>query len=446
MNIPAPPGKTYLPYQLKGIRYALGARGTLIADEMGLGKTVQAIGVLNGTVGGNAVIVAPAGLRTNWENELASWRVSSAPHTVVHSYHSAESLLPGQFETLIIDEAQYCKNPSSKRSQVMQALAKSAKRVIALTGTPIENRPIEIWPLLQIVCPEVWDRPDPLKDIQLSSEKRKTHPGQGPAFWDFASRYCDLKRTSFKYGRATRSAWDFSGSSNLGELQKRLRETCMVRRLKKDVLPELPPKRRQIVVLPTEGIDDDALLPELTEGNYEESVKRLFKPDTVLFTEFSKRRHEQALKKLDICIRFIEDQLDSSPKIIIFAHHQDVIQKLQYAFVNTGVDTVVMTGATHPADRGAAVKRFQEDPRCKLFIGSIGAAGVGLTLTAASHVIFVELDPVPGRMTQAEDRAHRIGQRNMVLVQHLVAQRSLCARLVKLCVRKQEVVTAALDG
>jgi SWI/SNF-related matrix-associated actin-dependent regulator 1 of chromatin subfamily A len=198
-------------------------------------------------------------------------------------------------------------------------------------------------------------------------------------------------------------------------------------------------------VLPSEGIDDDAILPDLSDSTYDDAVRKLIS-DKVLFAEYSKRRHTQALKKVDHAIRFIEDQLDGSQKIIIFAHHQDVIEKLEFAFVNTGVDTVVVTGKSHPADRHANVKRFQEDPNCRLFIGSIGAAGVGITLTASSHVIFVELDPVPGRMSQAEDRAHRLGQRNMVLVQHLVSHKSLCARMAKILVKKQAVLSAALDG
>jgi SWI/SNF-related matrix-associated actin-dependent regulator 1 of chromatin subfamily A len=127
-----------------------------------------------------------------------------------------------------------------------------------------------------------------------------------------------------------------------------------------------------------------------------------------------------------------------------------VIAKLQMGieceFHNSEDYAVTVTGDTHVADRGAAVTAFQGDKRCRVFIGSIGAAGVGITLTAASHVIFCELDPVPGKMSQAEDRAHRIGQKNSVLVQHLVMDRTLCARMAKIVVRKQAIIKEALDG
>lgn len=445
MIIPAPLGKEYLPYQIRGIKFCLGARGTLIADEMGLGKTVQAIGVINASPTAERVlIVAPAGLCLNWRNELDEWLLPIPGQCVqVITYHQVEHILndPGEFDILIVDEAHYVKNPVSQRSKNILALTKRAKRILMLTGTPIESKPIELWPILQMVCPEKWDNPNLGLGV-LTLEQKKTHPGQGVAFWRFAKDYCELKKTSF--GRRGRSAWDFSGASNLDKLQARLRKTCMVRRLKKDVLEQLPNKIQQVIVLPSKGINDDHILPHLNEGNYHEVIAKLT-ADKVAFAEFSKRRHEQALAMTDDVIRFVEDALDASQKIILFAHHANVIEKLRYAFVETGVDTVVVTGATHVADRGAAVHRFQTDPNCRLFIGSILAAGVGITLTAASHVIFAEIDPVPGKMTQAADRAHRIGQRWAVLVQYLVWNRSISARMAKIIVRKQNVITAALD-
>ncbi len=449
MNIPAPEGKAYLPYQLKGIRYALGARGTIIADEMGLGKTVQAIGVINALPQVRRVlIVAPAGLVTNWSHELREWLINpridaSGQQIVITSYHGAGSMEPPTGGMLIVDEAHYIKHSATQRSQNVARLAKDAERIVLLTGTPMENSPIELWPLLKIACPEKWD--PPIRGLKASytigPDAKKTHPGEGPNFWDFAVRYCDLKKVRYQAGERWRSTWDFSGSSNAIELAARLKNTCMIRRLKKDVLPELPPKRRQLVVLKS-GIKDD-LFPEVTDDNYFDILGKLT-ADKVLFTEYSRRRHEQALAKVDACIEFIENALDSSAKIIVFAHHADVIAALAEGLKD--FNPRIVTGKTHPADRGAAVHAFQNDPSVRLFIGSIGAAGVGITLTASEHVIFVELDPVPGRMTQAEDRAHRIGQRYSVLVQHLLSDGSLCARMAKILVRKQAVLTAVLDS
>ncbi len=442
--------KTLLPYQSAFVDFALGAPGTLLADEMGLGKTVQAIALINAMKARKVLVIAPAGLCLNWHNELDDWlEVRPGQHVNVVSYNRAASL--GEQDTwdlVIVDEAHYIKNPASQRSQLVQGIAKRCERTLLMTGTPIENRPVELWPLLQIVArdefdPDVGERPG-----VITSEQRASHPGEGPNFWAFAKRYCGLKRSHYRSRGKARSAFDFSGATNLLELNKRLRRSCMVRRLKKDVLPQLPDKRRQVIVLESRGIDDSHMLSDLDDSNYNESVRRLV-ADKVLFSEYSKKRHEQALKKVGACIDFIENALDQSEKIIVFAHHQDVIRQLYddlTAILPDGEFCVEVTGATHVADRGAAVQSFMNDPRCRVFIGSIGAAGVGITLTASSHVIFCELDPVPGRMSQAEDRAHRIGQKHCVLVQHLVYDKSLCARMAKILVKKQDVINKVLDA
>ena len=438
----APPGKTFLPYQKKAIKYASSGRGTLIADEMGLGKTIQAIGILNTLPSDwKCLIVCPAGLVPNWENELAEWRVESAPECTIVSYNKAERIRDAFFDVVIVDEAHYCKNLSAKRTQTVLSIARKASKVIALTGTPIENRPVEIWPLLLLVCPEQWDPPtaEGIRGPQDSNNR----PGQGGNFWKFAQRYCDLKKTWYPGRNGGGYAWDFTGASNLDELQKKLRATCMVRRMKKDVLSELPAKRRQIIPLPSSA-DDSDLLPELSELTYESALAELT-AGKAAFTEYSKRRHSQALEKVASAYRHISDTLDSVQKIVVFAHHTDVISELSAMFTAEQIDFVEFTGSTPDLHRRRAVERFQNDPSCRVFLGSIGAAGVGLTLTAASHVIFVELDPVPGRMSQAEDRCHRIGQKECVLVQHLVANGSLCARIAKLLVKKQAVISEAVD-
>lgn len=451
-EIPAPPGKNYLPYQLKGIRYALGGRGTLIADEMGLGKTVQAIGVINAISNGRnditVVIVCPAFLRLNWHEELDRWMVNSCKVSVV-SYNKigllSEDTCDSYIDILIIDEAHYIKNPESNRAIQLETIAKRAKRVIALTGTPMENRPIELWQILKIVCPDKWTESMDSRGYMLSPDRKKSHPGEGPAFWAFAERYCDLKYSYYQTRFGRRKALDFSGASNLSELGQKLRATCMVRRLKKDVLTELPRKRRQLVILPSDANDSD-LLPHMSEENYEEVVERM-KVERIAFEDWSRRRHEQALAKVDQCLRFIGDVLDETRKLIIFAHHTDVIEKLGSGIgceLGGNEFSVTVTGEVSMKARDIAVKEFQENPLCRVIIGSIGAMGVGLTLTAADHVIFVELDPVPGRLSQAEDRAHRIGQRKSVLVQHLVAQGSLCARMAQIVVKKQAVIEEGL--
>lgn len=458
MMIPAPPGKEYLPYQLKGIRYALGGRGTLFADEMGLGKTVEAIGVINALSNGrndlNVVIICPAFLRLNWHIELDEWMVNSCKVDVI-SYHQAGALaleartnrgLPGSIDVLIIDEAHYIKNPDAQRTKDVTEIAQYATKVLALTGTPAENCPIELWSILKVVCPEKWNRETEWPAWIMGPDRKKSHPGEGPSFWRFAERYCNLRYVEYVTRSGTHKALDFGGASNLDELAGLLRKTCMVRRLKRDVLQELPDKRRQLIVLPSTS-DDSDLFPGLDDDSYFDVLRRLTE-DKVAFHEWSKRRHEQALAKVDASIRFIGDALEETRKLIVFAHHQDVIDVLRDGIgceIAANERVVSITGKTPMAERQQSVDCFQNDPSCRVIVGSLGAMGVGFTLTAADHVICVELDPVPGRMTQAEDRAHRIGQRKSLLVQHLVANGSLCARIARILVRKQAVLSRLLD-
>ncbi len=456
-EIPVPTGLSYTPFQLKGIRYALGGRGTIIADEMGLGKSVEAIGVINGSENPgmlNVLIICPAGLKLNWWKEIDKWLVTSCTIHVA-SYHEAKAIARDKswqhkhsgLSILIVDEAHYIKNPESKRSKYVETIAKHAKRILLLTGTPMENRPIELWQLLKIACPEQWNQSTDWPVHVIPPDRKASHPGEGPSFWHFAERYCGLRKVIYQTGTFQRSAWDFSGASNLEELSIKLRKTCMVRRLKKDVLKELPDKRRQLIVLESKA-DDSDLFPNLDEDNYFEVLEKL-RVDKVAFTEWSLRRHKQALEKVDACLRFIGDALDESPKIIVWAHHADVIEALSAGidceYWNSENYSVIITGKTPMAERQKAVDAFQNDPNCRVIIGSIGAMGTGFTLTAADHEIFVELDPVPGRLTQAEDRAHRIGQKKSLLIQHLVANGSLCARMCQIVVKKQEVITQVLD-
>jgi SWI/SNF-related matrix-associated actin-dependent regulator 1 of chromatin subfamily A len=305
-----------------------------------------------------------------------------------------------------------------------------------MTGTPIVNRPSELYNIIE--------------DLG----------GNWGSFMTFAKRYCDAHQN--RYG------WDFSGSSNLDELQKRLRETVMVRRLKSEVLTELPRKIRQIIEVTAEDstqkraieaektyeeqsqerLADLRASVELSKAESEEAYKaavaRLRDAMQVDFTEMAKLRHETALAKVPAVIDHVKNSLeDNNNKLIIAAHHHDVIDELMEGLAE--FNPVKLTGETKEADRQAAVDRFQNDPDCRVFIGSITAAGVGITLTASSHVIFAELDWTPGNITQMEDRAHRIGQTDTVLVQHIVLADSLDARMAKMLVEKQEIIDSALD-
>lgn len=461
-EIPAPAGLSYLPFQRAGIEYAMHRANTLVADEMGLGKTIQAIGVSNvdPTVR-RVLIICPASLKLNWQREWQKWDIKGltvgivnageplpATDVVIANYDiigedivkktkkggtctikKLNTELHITWDLLIVDECHKVKNPKAVRTQYILGKKASkkkdktsgkmvateaiepipAKRRVFLTGTPICNRPVELWPLVEALDPA----------------------GLGRSFFGFASRYCGATQGRF--------GWDFKGASNLAELQDKLREVIMVRRLKADVLKELPAKRRQVVI-----VEPDSHGRELIEKEKQAWEKcQVNEGDAIALSELSKVRHEVALYKMPFVIEQVKDMLEDGgvDKLVVMAHHRDVVEGIQAAFENA----VLVHGDVTLDARQAAVDRFQTDPTCQVFVGTIIAAGVGLTLTAASTVVFGELDWVPGNVTQSEDRCHRIGQKETVHVQHIILDESLDAKMINMVLDKQAVIDAALD-
>lgn len=452
IEIPVPSGLALLPYQRAGVAAVShfignGAKGALIADEMGLGKTIQAIGYINSNPRITTVlVVCPASLKVNWTREWYKWSTRSF-HIDVVNYEQCKKLPTFQaWDLLVIDEAHFIKNPKAKRTQEVKRLASQCREIIALSGTPIVNRPVELFPLLSLLDPRTWD---PAGRAKVGKVYKQVGQGEGAGYFRYALRYCAAHaehhaRWKACTGRGCKYChWTFAGASNLEELQEKLRTSVMVRRLKADVLTELPPKRRQVVYLPFTGEDDYADI-ELSD-DFDDALTNVRKK--VPFDKLSRTRHEQGLAKVPQVVDFVREQLgdaaENTHKLVLFAHHKDVIAQLASELAEYGVMT--LTGDTSMPDRQHAVDVFQQDPNCRIFIGSIQAAGVGLTLTAASHVILAELDWTPGNVQQAEDRCHRIGQRESVLVQHLVFEGTLDARLVELLDSKQAVITKAVD-
>lgn len=469
VELPCPDGLAYLPYQRAGIATAINRPNVLFGDEMGLGKTIQAIGVINADESIKRVLViCPASLRLNWAREMRKWLTRDMQSIIVQGSEPPMDGFPvtiinydilakhvawlqqTQWDLVIVDEAHYLKSKGAKRSQAVFGIdeytAKKQKceptpgirgrRRVALTGTPIPNRPVEGYGLFH------WLAPDEFR-----------------SFFGYAKQFCDARNNGH--------GWDFSGSSNLSQLQDKLRGSIMIRRLKQDVLTELPAKRRAIVEFPANGAsgavaremqawerqesDIEALRVKAelakagTREEYEASVAALRQATQAAFTELSKLRHETAMATVPYAVQHILQCLADEQKIVVMAHHKDVVQAIMDALAEEKIEAVSLTGETPMQTRQDNVDRFQREPSCRVFVGNIQAAGVGITLTAASHVIFAELDWVPGNMTQAEDRCHRIGQTDSVLVQHLVLEGSLSARMAKVLIDKQEVIDRALD-
>lgn len=435
--------KKLFPYQQEGVAKALeffqaGRTGVIIGDEPGLGKTVQALELVNELQPRHALVVCPSSLKLNWKIEADVWLQEPRPIHVAQG-RGAEMYTPGfevmsiinydlltsidfsqhQYDMIIFDEAHKMKNPDAKRTMAGAGIP-STRRVL-LTGTPIISRPKEIWQLL-VLCGVV--------------ERKHFHA--------FGLKYCAaFQEHEFRYDHKLKKTvrkmtWNYDGESNLHQLNYWLKDLCMIRRLKRDVLKDLPPKTRQIVELKRNGKSD------LSRADYKDAVKSLAFDQQMAFEEISLIRHETALEKLPQAIAFIEDQLDASEKVVIFAHHRDVLDGLSQELGD--YNPVSLIGGMKDERKQWSVDYFQNDPETRLFLGQIQAAGEGLTLTAASHVIFVELDWTPAGMQQCEDRCHRIGQKDNVLVQHLVFEDSIDAKIAKALLRKQKILDTAIDG
>jgi len=466
IDVPMQPEFVLRPYQKAGIAYAIGRKDTMIGDEMGLGKGWQAIGFINYLKPKNVIVVCPATLIFNWRNEaqrlltddeleiveieMKSDRVPERDKLfVIVNYEKlvgdskfAASITNRSWDVAVFDEAQLLKNPESKRSQAcigQDGIMRKSHRCLFLTGTPIENYPKEIWPIASAISPAKFgDR------------------------WAFLKRYCGAHQEE----RNGRKIWVTEGATHLSELQQRLRATFLVRRLKRDVLPELPPKTRQLIILRDDKAkwssdprfkkwqqrfdqeyDDKIARLEAaqTEAEFIEAISALEKITGIPFEEISELRHEIGKAKLPACLKFLDEMRASTDEpLVIFAHHTDVIEELVKHFGN---DAVVISGRTPhkgPHSREEAVRSFQAGEK-KIFIGQMKAAGVGLTLTAASTVVFVEEDWVPGTMTQCEDRLCRIGQKKMVHVIHLTLKNTIEVNMMQKVLAKQKVIDAALD-
>jgi SWI/SNF-related matrix-associated actin-dependent regulator 1 of chromatin subfamily A len=418
--IPCPIGLEYMPFQQDAIEFGRGKNAVLFGDEPGLGKTIEAIGFLNCRPEiEELLIVCPKSLLTNWKRELDKWLISPFVNAKVINYDKLAKLdINRTWDVVVFDESHYAKSRGTLRSRLCRQI--KARYRLALTGTPVLNRPEELFHQLHLLDPVAWP---------MSSYKKYT------------IRYCNAHMG--KWG------WDVRGASNLDELRELLKP-LMIRRLKKDVLRELPDKRYQIIELPATGLTED-LLRDLAyarmhirdiEDTYARDVQKLNSALTVAWNEMSALRHEIGLAKVAMAIEIIEDSLEGGGKIVVFAHHRDVIEALRL-----GLDKyrpAVVHGGTYSHVRQWSVDQFQNEPKCRVFIGQIQAAGVGITLTASSHVVFVEYDWTPGVMSQAEDRVHRIGQKESVLVQHLVLEDSMDLHMAKALLRKQKIINKVM--
>jgi len=340
-----------------------------------------------------------------------------------------EQLSDRKYDLIIFDEAHVLKNPSSKRTKFFlgkfskksrrtePGIIHNADKALVLTGTPIQNRIRESMTLLRAIGafgPGLISR----------SEK------------GFLFRYCGPEKTAY--------GWRFDGASHLDELSAKLREGYMVRRLKRDVAKELPPKLRSVIHLNNPNQDLFIDRPNCLDGDdFRKAVARLIR-ETAGFTEISEIRAAIARTKAADSVAFVRDLLENEPKVLVFAHHETLLDAFEAEFTGR---MIRIDGSTPPNKRQELVDRFQQDPEVSVAVLSTHAAGLGLTMTAARTEVFAEADWNPSWCLQAEDRAHRIGQEaEQVSIYYLVLDRTLDAHVIGTMVRKMDLADRVLDN
>jgi len=426
------------PYQLKGVRKIAHFHGrALLADEMGLGKTFQSLmwSVENpNSLPG--VIICPASLKWNWQREAAHHfgiradvLEGTKPNIRRFKYHQPDfviinyDILEPWFDILmriapdlvILDEVQAIKSLTAKRTKLTHALCQGVPNIIALSGTPLTNRPAELYSILHLLRPDLY-----------------------PNFWPFAHRHCQPRKT--------RWGWQFKGAVRLKELHTNLTRTLMIRRLKADVMEDLPSKTITVTPLTIERRQEyrqarDNFINWLKKQSVRKA-KRASNAQKLVQIGYLKRLAAEL--KLKASIQWIDDFLESSDeKLIVFGVHHHILKPIYQKYKRW---SVLITGETAGRKRQIAVDKFQHDRETRLLIGNVQAAGVGLNMTASAYQCFVELPWTPAEMLQCIDRCHRIGQQRGVNIYLLIGRGTIEEKLWKILETKWSVLTQTLDG
>ena len=434
-------------YQKEGIAYALEKKRCIMGDEPGLGKTAQAIGVLTVTKAFPALVICPASLKVNWQRELRRfggltavilsddnrqtwqrfWEMKktdgrACADVFITNYESLKKYFVQKirrdgrftlksvdfdervklFRTVIIDESHKCKNSSTQQSKFVQGIAMGKEYVLELTGTPVVNNNVD---LIQ----------------QLNIMGRMNDFG---GYAKFMARYCAGERKS----------------SHLKELNWLLRKNCFFRRMKKDVLTQLPDKTRSYLVTDIDNMKEykaaerDVIkyLRDYRDAD-DDKVQRAIRG--AIMVKMSILKQISAKGKVAGAIDIIHNTIDGGQKLIVFCFLKEVVQALKQEFR----DAVTVTGDDNDRQKQWAVDRFQTDDDCRLIILNYRSGGTGLTLTAASNVLFVEFPWTYSDCCQAEDRAHRNGQKNAVNCVYLLGDGTIDEYMYNLIQSKKDI-------
>lgn len=429
-KVPAAPGFTYRPYQLAGIKYAMEREHTLIADVPRLGKSAQAIGVFNKMRGKDMIVVGPAVSKPQWRRYCADWiahlgeenvqvlqgrnDVPKASVLVVNwdvlaDYDFGEHV----FTVAVFDECRAMKNEKSQRTRA--ALQINAEKYLYLDGTPINTRPIDLWPIV----------------------RRCDRWGLGANKTDFAKRYCDAARFP--------GEWKPDGASNLDELQRRMREKFMIRREKKDVQDEIT-STRQMVWLDSASVtkqlhDERMAVMGMDSRSLEEILTAMVDGDAPPSPGLSNAREALAKAKLPHVIDYVDRLLTTTGKVVIYGYHRAITQALAAHYDGSAL----VIGGLTPKQRQSAIDRFADDPECRVFVGNITACNSAISLAAADDVVYAELAWIPTEMEQSEDRIWLPGKTAPLTSHWLMFEDSIDSMMYTILLDRMRDIGTALN-
>jgi len=427
-------------YQKAGVEFLLNSGGrALLADSPGVGKTAQALGFIAHMGFDRTLVVCPASVKFSWENEVEKWTDLKSfivgPKTDLKDIPFDVSVVIINFDVLkkffnefmkyswnclIVDESHLIKNPKAIRSKVVKAITTKVENVIMLTGTPVLSRPIEMYNMLNIIDPKTWNN-----------------------YYSYATKYCE--------GRQGYYGFEAKGASNLEELNGRI-SGYFLRRTKDDVLSELPSKNYIDVPidLPKENrreyeLVEESLLQYLKKYKKDKTDKQIAKSmQAEKLVKLNFLREINARGKIKTAKEIVENIIDAGEKVLIFSSFNLPLKELAEIYPN---NSVMIVGDTPIEERGNIIKRFQEDPNTNIFLGGIRSAGVGITLTAASNVIILDLPWNPADLEQSINRAHRPGAIFESLNIYTIKSRdTIDSFMEKLLDKKQTIIDKMIDG
>jgi SWI/SNF-related matrix-associated actin-dependent regulator 1 of chromatin subfamily A len=421
-----------MDHQKEAIEKLVKNKKFILADDMGLGKTTSTIVAALETGAKKILIVCPASLKINWQREIANYsdrtvyiaegKKFSDEHDfvivnydILKNFHNAKDqekseILKINFDLVIMDEAHMISNPQAQRTKIANDIANKSNRVWLLSGTPMTSRPMNYYNLLNLV-----DSPVAMN------------------WMAYAKRYCN----GFQFSVGKRKVWNVTGASNLDELRERT-STHILRRLKEEVL-DLPEKIITPVYLRLKSKDYEDLMGDYFnwyDQNPEESSSL-----TVQFSKLMKVRKVIAQEKINNTIELAENIIEQGKKVIIFTNFTDTLNIIYNHF---GKSAVYLDGSCSKFHRQNAVDEFQTNDKIKVFVGNLKAAGVGITLTSAEAVIMNDLSFVPAEHAQAEDRSHRIGQKNSTSVYYPLFENTIEGAIYDILNRKKKIISTVM--